>query len=289
MQLFINGKLLMNKTWIYLSLSLALWETAAFGSFLSKEYRSWTGFYIGGNAGYLWSSNNIIKNDGRTTFANPLFLPNSGTVSFALADLGIRHLFNASRGFLGGGQIGYNSQFSQNLVIGIDADIDALGQSGTTNTTNSVATPLLGTLNANIVNTKKLNYMGLLKGRLGVLVGPSFLIYGAGAFSYGEGSLKTSFSVTETNPAFLPFYEEVTLNKLLAGWAAGGGAEVLFSPCWSMKLEYMYYQLGPIHSHLNLNQYLATTPPVSFAGATVESSAKFTENTIRIGINYFFS
>ncbi|MCL9684741.1 outer membrane protein [Legionella maioricensis] len=280
----------MNKTWTYFSLTLALYGTTAFGSVLSKEYRSWTGFYIGGNAGYLWSSNNIIKNDGRTNFANPLFSPNSRTMSFALADLGTRHLFNSSKGFIGGGQIGYNSQFSENLVIGIDADLDAIGQSnGTTNTTNSVSTALLGTLNANIVNTKKLNYVGLLKGRLGVLVGPSFLLYGSGAFAYGGGSLKTSYSVTETNSAFPSFYEELNASKLLAGWAAGGGAELLFSPCWSMKVEYIYYQLGPLHTHLNLTQNIATTPPASFAGAIVDTSAKFTENTIRVGLNYFFS
>ncbi len=276
----------MNKTWTYLSLTLALYGTNTFGGI----YRSWTGFYIGANAGYLWSSNNIVKNEGKPGFANSLFLPGSQVMSSSLALLGTKHLFNSSNGFIGGGQIGYNSQFSDNLVIGIDTDLDAIGQSnGTTTSTHFVSTPQLGTQTADIVNTKKLNYLGLLKGRLGVLVSPSFLIYGAGAFAYGEGSLKTSYSVTNTNPVFLPFYEEVNVSKTLTGWAVGGGAEWLFSPSWSMKAEYIFYRLGPLHSHLNLTQNTNTTPPTPFARAEVESEARFTENTVRVGINYFFS
>ncbi|BCA94833.1 membrane protein [Legionella antarctica] len=276
----------MNKTWTYLSLTLVLYGTHTFGAI----YRSWTGFYIGANAGYLWSSNNTIKNEGVAGFANSLFLPDSQAISSSLGLLGTKNLFNSSKGFIGGGQVGYNSQFSNNLVIGIDTDLDAIDQSsGITTSTNFVSTPQLGIQTANIENTKKLNYLGLLKGRLGVLISPSFLIYGAGGLAYGEGSLKTSYSVTSTNPVFLPFHEEIDYSKILAGWAAGGGAEWLFSPCWSMKVEYIYYRLGPLHTLLNLTQNINTIPPTPFATASVESEARFSENTIRIGINYFFS
>lgn len=279
----------MNKTWTFLSLTLALYGTNTFSGVGFEENTNWTGFYIGANAGYSWSANNITHNIGLSTYANPLFLPTSQIISSSLAALGTNRFFNSTNGFIGGGQIGYNAQFSDNLVIGIDTDLDALGQSKTIIGTNSVSTPQLGMYNANVTITRKLNYLGLLKGRLGVLLNQSFLVYGSGAFAYGGASLNTSYSVTETESGLLPLQDQETINKTLAGWAAGGGAEWLFLPCWSLNVEYIFYNLGHIRNDLNFNQSIATTPPTSYAGAIVNSMSKFTENTVWVGINYHFS
>lgn len=280
----------MNKKWTFVSLSLALFGTNSFCGTYFDAYPNWNGFYIGGNIGYLWSANNTLVSTGQSTYANPLFLPSSQQMAASLAALGTNRIFNSSKGFIGGGQIGYNSHFSERMVIGLDTDLDALGQSnGTSSTVRSVSTPLVGTHNADVTITKKLNYLGLLKGRLGYLVTPTFLLYGSGAFAYGGGSLKTSYSVTQTNPVFLPISEQSDANKVLAGWAAGGGGEWLFSPCWSLKLEYIYYELGPLHSILELAQPIRTNPVTTYAKAVSKSSARFAENTLRIGVNYHFS
>ena len=60
---------------------------------------SWTGFYLGANAGWAWS-----KGDGTIAFGGP-----SGNFS------------GDGNGFLGGAQIGYNWQMD-NWVFGLEAD-----------------------------------------------------------------------------------------------------------------------------------------------------------------------
>jgi outer membrane immunogenic protein len=62
---------------------------------------SWTGFYIGGNAGYAWSDQTL-------------------TLSGAASSGSIKSNLN---GFIGGGQIGYNWQAPNNFVFGVEADI----------------------------------------------------------------------------------------------------------------------------------------------------------------------
>lgn len=280
----------MNKTWSYLTLTLALFGTNTFAETVYKDALDWSGFYGGANGGYLWTSNNIVGHTGRPSYASPLFLPASRVTSIYLATLGTNHSVNPSNGFMGGGQIGYNSQFSERLVIGLDTDLDAINQTNSSMTyDHSVVVPQLGTYNAHISTTKKLKYLGLLKGRLGFLVTPSFLLYGAGGFAYGNAELSTHYSVTGTQPLFSPINEQINIDRILSGWTAGGGAEWYFSPCWSVKLEYLFYNLGPIHTQLTLNQNLAITPAITYAGAVVESVGRFTANTARMGVNYHFS
>src|SRR5450759_2373628 len=60
---------------------------------------SWTGFYVGANAGYGWAS----------------------------TDSGLSDM----NGFVGGGQIGYNWQGASPLVLGIEADFQGTGQRST--------------------------------------------------------------------------------------------------------------------------------------------------------------
>jgi outer membrane immunogenic protein len=64
---------------------------------------SWTGFYIGGNAGYGWGGGNVDVG----------FVP-------ALFDASPFSVRTDPKGFIGGAQAGYNWQYSA-LVLGIEA------------------------------------------------------------------------------------------------------------------------------------------------------------------------
>ena len=64
---------------------------------------SWTGFYVGVNAGYGWANTSITGVAGSSNL----------------------------NGFLGGAQIGYNWQGASPLVLGIEADFQGTGQSRT--------------------------------------------------------------------------------------------------------------------------------------------------------------
>jgi outer membrane immunogenic protein len=69
---------------------------------------SWTGWYVGGNVGYSWGrANSDLAGSGNLS----TFIQTPATTSFAFADSNTTHL----DGVIGGGQIGYNYQFSPRL------------------------------------------------------------------------------------------------------------------------------------------------------------------------------
>ncbi|MCB8821583.1 outer membrane protein [Microvirga rosea] len=72
---------------------------------------TWTGFYVGVNAGYGWNTNN---ND--PFFYDPL-------VGYYGGDSG------SDGGFVGGGQVGYNYQIGQ-FVIGVEGDVQFADRGG---------------------------------------------------------------------------------------------------------------------------------------------------------------
>src|SRR5829696_4639115 len=95
---------------------------------------SWTGFYIGANAGYGFSDNDDdVFNSGFGGFGSNLTVPAAGGGVFAVTPAagGFFNGFNrfddrrSRDGFVGGGQIGFNYQLTpgSGFVIGIEADI----------------------------------------------------------------------------------------------------------------------------------------------------------------------
>jgi len=88
----------------------------------------WTGFYIGGNAGYSWGR---ARSDGALTGTQNVSVfrtagPN--LISSVNSVLGTLPLTGRSRvdGFVGGGQAGYNWQRS-NWLFGLEADFQGSG------------------------------------------------------------------------------------------------------------------------------------------------------------------
>ncbi len=216
----------------------------------------WTGFYLGGNAGGTWSNSNNINTVSSTLFAN----------------------FNVpvgqNGGFIGGGQIGYNYQFNANWVAGIEADIQ--GVAGTNDSRNFAS--VVGVLGNTVILTAKesrtLDYLGTVRGRLGFLITPTLLAYGMGGVAYGGVKGQTSISdlLTFTTGSF---------DTTRAGWTAGGGIEWMFPPHWSIKVEYLYYNLGSVTWS---DGVLLTPPTLNVVG----SSTRFSGNIVRAGLNYHF-
>ena len=93
---------------------------------------SWTGFYVGGNAGYGW---------GR---ANATYVAPGGPNGFPPQDQGPISANGSGSldpiGFVGGAQIGYNWQFAPTWVLGVEADFQAFNLSGSVDRTILEAT-----------------------------------------------------------------------------------------------------------------------------------------------------
>jgi outer membrane immunogenic protein len=128
-----------------------------------------------------------------------------------------------------------------------------------------------------------------LRGRLGILVTPSFLIYGTGGLAYG--GVEANTTITETlgfsdTPG--SFGTSGGFSGTRVGWTAGGGVEWMFAPRWSVKAEYLYYDLGTETWSLgNINQFGLNGALLETVSAS-QSKTRFNGNIARLGINWHF-
>jgi outer membrane immunogenic protein len=228
---------------------------------------NWNGFYLGGNAGTAWSGTLTGYSGG------------PGSAAFFAANQFPTGLAPGAGGYLGGAQIGYNWQISPTWLVGLEADI----QGGNFNGNASVTTTSVNFGSFNTSVEQRGNWLGTVRGRVGILVGPNILFYGTGGFAYGQteasqSTIATGFTLA-TCPAALPC-AAASATSTRYGWTAGAGIETMVAPNWTVRAEYLYVDLGVL-------SVTATTPafapPVTFT-----SSNQFRENILRIGFNYKF-
>ncbi len=205
---------------------------------------SWTGFYAGLSLGGGWGAGN-----GNSNYWN-LNGWNGGVTN------------NISGGIIGGGQVGYNYQITPMFLVGAEADFQGTSMGG-----GAQQSWLL--YNGMGVNqSTSIPWFGSVRGRLGVTIMPTLLVYATGGFAYGD---------TQRNGGAIGWnYNSATQT----GWTAGGGAEWMFMPNWSAKAEYLYTDL----SGGNMNEYGWN------AGVGLNNVNNHSRwNTVRAGVNYHFN
>jgi len=224
---------------------------------------SWTGFYVGLNAGATWDGHNGADVVSSGTFSggggNPAIMNQGAAGATAHLSNGNGH----NGGFIGGGQIGYNYQVT-NWLFGIEADIQGiLGSSNFTASTSVIANnglPVTTQLNA----SKQLDYLGTVRGRLGFLATPTLLLYGTGGLAYG--GVNSSANISQVHQGADTFGSTAaSFSETRTGWTAGAGLEWLFLPNWSAKAEYLYYDLGDVSYNAGLLQGAFTNGVVRYA------------------------
>ena len=242
------------------------------------EIWNWTGFYIGGNAGYSWGrSNSDVSYFNSVTGA--AIVPPPGSITSAG--------FNMN-GAIAGGQAGYNWQ-TGNMVWGVEADIQWSGEKGGANflcagtaPAGGVCLPGLTFLPAGATGTalalgQSLEWFGTARLRGGFLVSPRVMLYGTGGLAYG--SIKTSGAIASFNPNGIAVAFAGSNTDTRIGWTVGAGIEGMLTQNWTAKLEYLYMDLGRFDG----GTYIVAP---AFIGARVSSN--FRDNILRAGINYKF-
>lgn len=130
---------------------------------------SWTGGYVGVNAGYAGGKNKF----------------NAYDVDFSAKD--------NSTGFLGGIQAGYNWQFDQ-MIVGVETDIQGAGLKSDVE---------VGGLGAEA----KISWFGTTRARLGYTPVDRFMVYATGGVAYGKIKASafngtSSFSESDTRVGY---------------------------------------------------------------------------------------
>ena len=253
---------------------------------------AWTGLYVGINAGGTWSSSTTINTTTADIFGNPGVNggPPAGVASAALAtgSVPVNH-----SGFIGGGQVGYNYQFYNSWVAGIEADIQGVAASNSAHlvfSQGAVAGLPANPIDQNLSSSARGDFLGTVRGRLGFTITPTLLVYGTGGLAYGQTDSSTSITqIIENAPAVPNHYSSFgSISNSRVGWTAGGGGEWLFAPNWSVKVEYLYYNLGSVTYGLTPLQNFTTAGTLFTSGAPF-SRTTFRGNIVRAGLNYHFN
>jgi outer membrane immunogenic protein len=214
---------------------------------------SWTGAYIGLNAGF-----------GGGKAKHPFDV--SGPTEVGRFNIANGTLDFTSSGFLGGIQAGYNYQMDQ-WVLGVETDFQGSGIKGEGSV--SVDSPIFGgSFNAKIGS--KLDWYGTLRARAGVLATDRFLVYATGGLAYGRTKSYVNIDEIDLNES---------RSKTKAGWTIGAGAEYAITDNVTFKTEYLYTDLGK--ANLFDGEF-------GDSGIAARLDRKFNFHTVRVGINYKF-
>lgn len=184
-----------------------------------------------------WSEHRLLPSG--TTFTSPIIPDGSYRIGGAALGAGV----------------GYDWQFDR-AVLGLEADFSWVGARG--NGWCGFPFALPHGCGGGVTS------LGTVRGKLGYEIGNigvPLLAYVTGGFAFGgirgwDGLLGGSGT------------------KTAVGWTLGGGLEALVAPNWSVKLEYLYTDLG------NRGTFYAVPPNMERLRTTL--------NVIRVGLNYRF-
>ena len=149
---------------------------APVADYAAPSVLTWTGFYLGAHAGYGWG-------DADTNASDP--------------DLD---------GFLGGAQAGYNYQFDNNIVIGVEGDWSWSGVDGSSGGVSS-----------------DVDWVSSLRGRLGYAF-DRYLVYGTGGVAFANVETSRGGFSDDNNHT---------------GWAAGAGLEAVLPDTATGRWHYL--------------------------------------------------
>jgi outer membrane immunogenic protein len=176
-------------------------------AYVAPSYFSWSGFYVGVNAGY----------------------------GFGKADAGGGADVKPS-GFIAGGTVGYNLQTGL-WVWGIEGDFDY-----------SAMKDEVGGVDV------KAPWFGTVRGRIGYAGWGNLLPYITGGAAFAKLDVDAGAAGDDSDTR--------------VGWTLGAGLEYALWSNWSVKVEYLYADLGTY----------------DIGGGDVD----FTTNIVRAGLNYRF-
>jgi outer membrane immunogenic protein len=211
---------------------------------------NWTGFYAGVHAGYGWAE---LDNQLR-----------SGDDFSALVNYG----GNKPDGFFGGLQLGYNHQFSNQIVLGVEADAAIADLKDSASGLTGDPEDDYYRYNAET----KIDALGTVRARLGYAA-DRFLPYVTGGFAWAHTEYSFAFDTQSPN-----LYGSYSQSDVFTGWTVGAGLEYAITDKLSAKLEYLYADLGSKDYSIDFG---VNAPAGQF-------SRDLTLQTAKIGLNYRF-
>jgi len=230
-------------------------------AYTSPAGYSWAGYYVGANLGYHFGK------DATSTTTDPTGWGAGGAAAIDSTAPGSA----SPKGFIGGLQAGYNWQFG-NFVAGVEADVNFMSGSASRSVTKI---PVI--ISTDVFTTSaQTSFLATVRPRLGYAVWDRGLFYGTAGLAIARLKFSDSFgAIGNTSVA------SVDTTKTKMGWAIGAGFEYGFSQAWTVRIEYLYADLGSSDTQIPSCSLCA-------AGSDIAVHHKYTDNIVRLGVNYRF-
>jgi outer membrane immunogenic protein len=264
----------------------------------------WTGGYVGANVGYDWGRDTINSTGAPGNCTSTVAACAGGVPGFGAnlvspvqaQQLTFQTSLNRS-GVIYGGQAGHNwlvhnIAWTWDGVLGVEVDFQ--GKSDSHSNTLTSLTPFafspVNALSQTATLTERIDTLGTLRGRAGLLWGPNTLIYATAGVAWASVRASNSYSQSITGPGVaapnLPGIGNASISTELFGPVVGGGVEWKWTANWSIKAEYLYADLGNLTMNSSAIQPIVLNGPVGTA--TAQTTTHFHDNIARVGVNYRF-
>jgi len=256
---------------------------------------TWTGCYVGGNAGWIGGDNSysLAPSGSYLTAPGPNAPPNlQGTGDYAVDVAALSHSYGShSSGGLVGAQVGCNQQTGL-VVLGVEADWQWTSErnsvvAGYASFANLGAPSFTNAAHTETVSSS-LNSFGTFRARGGYDFNHVFL-YATGGIAVGDQRSNTnvSFATFPSSPVYNGAVHIGSDSQINVGWVIGAGAEYAFAPNWSVKAEYLYVDFG---TRTYYSPLVATIAPAAVGnGYNWTTTVRERDNIVRVGLNYKFN
>jgi len=256
---------------------------------------SWTGCYLGVNAGGTRGRNDADLLPGGNYLAAPGTLPPpnlDGSGDFSADIAALTHFYSdTNSGWEAGGQVGCNAQWGM-AVLGIEGDWQWTN-TGTSADASYPAVPNAGNpLFPNPSHTEHVDvtqrWFSTARARAGFTPWERVLIYATGGIAWANFQSDTVVAFASgANPFLTPFsgathVGSASTNQM--GWVVGGGLEWALTNNWSVKAEYLYLRFD---SFAYASPLTAASLPFAPGYAWITSVTPV-EQVVRLGVNYKF-
>jgi len=228
---------------------------------------NWTGFYVGGQAGYAYGDNH-----GAYNFSTPSGIVSDGALS------------HDAQGVIFGAHVGYNYQFNSSFVAGLEGSVDG---------TSLIERETLGANNAAgdeavMTSMAQSDIQGAVRARAGYAHGP-LLAFAAGGLAIGHFGTQSDLADAVNPPppppgapTPSPYFDGFATHGLRwttrLGWTVGGGVEWAVTDNWSIRGEYRYSDFG----------FLADSPSVALPASFYGGGRHLDQNQVQFGFSYKF-
>jgi opacity protein-like surface antigen len=227
----------------------------------------WTGGHIGVHV-------DGVINDGSTRYdGSP-----SVRTSIALGNVPARAAFD-DRQF----RLGFNAGLTlqqDRLVFGIDADVSFLDGRSRSVEQRVIPAPRIPIIVTSETRSRQ-NYLATLRPRVGALVTDDLLLYLTGGLAFGGVDIRGDIGNTTRGGGIYAGRKSTTQT----GWVAGFGAELALVAGFSVRAEYLHYDLGSATARLaETTGFTAPGDPAPFASAKVRTRG----DLLRVGLTRRF-